>query len=212
MAHLHWYTTYQETAPGRWCWGPSASLRLAASPWHETQQTPPSQRLPCRVWPQCQKPCCHCNVAHSRFSAKWVSVSSVKLFFGFHEYLGTTNIKAGAFAFHAVPMNLYLFVQMDCDSKSGAPKNPFLSCKWHYFNFSLFRGPLQCWSPVAAPGHRWHRLRPIWHMAGAKTTNICRPAVPFSSWNVLGGVMDVMDVGDVGDFVFILIFAWQSML
>lgn len=48
MAYLQWYTTYQETAPGRWCWGPSASLRLAASPWHETQQTPPSQRLPCR--------------------------------------------------------------------------------------------------------------------------------------------------------------------
>ena len=102
-------------------------------------------------------------------------------FFGFHEYLGTTNIKAGAFAFHAVPMNLYLFVQMDCDSKSGAPKNPFLSCKWHHFNFSLFRGPLQCWSPVAAPGHRWHRLRPIWHMAGAKTQTFaarpCRLAV-----------------------------------
>lgn len=69
-------------------------------------------------------------------------MSSVNFIFGFHEYLGTTNIKAGAFAFHAVPMNLYLFVQMGCDSKSGAPKNPFLSClrKDSSFQFLTFQG------------------------------------------------------------------------
>ena len=80
---------------------------------------------------------------------------------------------------------------------------PFVPSERFIISISHFSGgPLQCWSPwvllknndvidvknesfqrhpVAAPGHRWHRLRPNWHMAGAKTTNICRPAVPLST-------------------------------